>query len=68
MARKPTSKELDPEEAITLTAVQTRLTDPYIKLLDDLRRLEDDLPSRGEMMRRILMDHLDKLKAKKEGK
>lgn len=33
---------------------QMRVDDDFLRQLDDLRRIEDDLPSRAELLRRLV--------------
>jgi metal-responsive CopG/Arc/MetJ family transcriptional regulator len=42
------------------SAITLRLTDEMIQELDLVRRNEDDIPTRPEMIRRILADWLDR--------
>ena len=42
------------------SAITLRLTDEMIQELDLIRRNEDDIPTRPEMIRRILADRLDR--------
>ena len=42
------------------SAITLRLTDGMIQELDLIRRNEDDIPTRPEMIRRILADRLDR--------
>ncbi|TCT30112.1 ribbon-helix-helix protein, CopG family [Martelella mediterranea] len=37
-----------------------RVSQDLLKLLDDRRREEEDIPTRPEMVRRILQDYFDK--------
>jgi len=36
------------------TLLQMRIADEIVEKLDDLRRLEKDIPSRSEMVRRLI--------------
>ncbi|SFO38441.1 Ribbon-helix-helix protein, copG family [Roseovarius lutimaris] len=48
-------------------AVMLRLHSDLVKQIDDLRREEEDLPTRPEMIRRIIDDWMEK-NIKTEGK
>jgi len=48
-------------------AVMLRLHSGLVKKIDDLRREEEDLPTRPEMIRRIIDDWMEK-NIKTEGK
>jgi hypothetical protein len=40
------------------TGVMLRISADMLKAIDDIRRQEDDIPTRPEMIRRILAQHL----------
>lgn len=42
------------EQRQKIELVQVRLSGAELKRLDDMRRAEDDLPSRAEMIRRLI--------------
>ena len=55
----------------SLVAIQVRVPKADIPRIDELRRLEDDFPSRGEVCRRVIMravEARERAKGKREGK
>jgi len=48
------------------TLLQMRIADEIVAQLDDLRRLEKDIPSRSEMVRRLIERAHDKAEAKRK--
>ena len=47
-----------------VTAFQVRVGAEFIRMLDDLRRVEDDVPGRSEMVRRLVQRAHGQLGAK----
>lgn len=45
-----------------------RLNDEEISMLDDIRRYEPDIPTRSEMLRRLIWRESDRMPAAKRGK
>lgn len=48
-----------PLEKDNVRNVTLRMADELLARIDDRRRVEPDIPSRTEMMRRIIVNHLD---------
>lgn len=46
--------------AVDTQPVTVRLPTPTLQQIDDARRLEDDLPTRPEMIRRMIEDWLQR--------
>ncbi|MGE0698021.1 MAG: hypothetical protein AB7O57_02900 [Hyphomicrobiaceae bacterium] len=55
------AKQTSTDDAAGSIPVQTRLTEDEVRLLDEARRAEPDLPSRAQMIRRVLGKHLKKI-------
>jgi hypothetical protein len=51
---KPRTPQPKPRSAETGTPVQVRLQRKLLDMVDDWRRTQDDIPTRGEAIRRLL--------------
>ena len=45
--------------SVSSTGIMLRLPDDIIKIIDDIRREEEDLPTRPEMIRRMIKDWIE---------
>jgi metal-responsive CopG/Arc/MetJ family transcriptional regulator len=45
--------------SINSTGIMLRIREDIVKKIDDIRREEDDLPSRQEMIRRMIKDWIE---------